>query len=158
MSKTAYSIAVLPGDGIGVEVVDAALAVLQAIAKRIGRRFDCAKHPAGAQHYLDCGDALPQSTLAACRAADAILFGAMGLPEVRQQDGTEIIPQLDIRFALDLYARRAADPQLRRAARPPGRPAGLDDRPGAGAREHRRPVLRAGPWPSRRQRGRRRGL
>jgi len=104
MSKTSYSIAVLPGDGIGVEVVDATLAVLHALEDRIGRRFECAKHPAGAQHYVDSGVALPESTLAACRAADAILFGAMGLPDVRQTDGTEIIPQLDIRFALDLYA------------------------------------------------------
>jgi 3-isopropylmalate dehydrogenase len=104
MSKTSYSIAVLPGDGIGVEVVDAALAVLRGLEERIGRRFACVKHAAGAQHYLDSGDALPASTLAACRAADAILFGAMGLPNVRQKDGTEIIPQLDLRFALDLYA------------------------------------------------------
>jgi 3-isopropylmalate dehydrogenase len=104
MSKPSYRIAVLPGDGIGSEVIDATLAVLKALEPRIGRSFDCAKHPAGAQHYVDCGDALPESTLAACRAADAILFGAMGLPDVRQQDGTEIIPQLDIRFALDLYA------------------------------------------------------
>jgi 3-isopropylmalate dehydrogenase len=104
MSKTSYSIAVLPGDGIGVEVVDATLAVLRALEERIGRRFECVKHPAGAQHYLDSGDALPDSTLAACRDADAILFGAMGLPDVRQKDGTEIIPQLDLRFALDLYA------------------------------------------------------
>jgi 3-isopropylmalate dehydrogenase len=104
MTKTSYSIAVLPGDGIGVEVVDATLAVLQAVQERIGRRFECAKHPAGAQHYLASGESLPAGTLAACRAADAILFGAMGLPDVRQQDGTEIIPQLDLRFALDLYA------------------------------------------------------
>jgi 3-isopropylmalate dehydrogenase len=104
MSKTSYSIAVLPGDGIGVEVVDATLAVLRAVEERIGRRFACVKHAAGAQHYLDSGDALPASTLAGCRAADAILFGAMGLPDVRQKDGTEIIPQLDLRFALDLYA------------------------------------------------------
>jgi 3-isopropylmalate dehydrogenase len=104
MSKTSYAIAVLPGDGIGVEVIDATLAVLHALQARIGRRFECAKHPAGAQHHVDSGEALPQSTLAACRAADAILFGAMGLPDVRQKDGTEIIPQLDIRFALDLYA------------------------------------------------------
>jgi 3-isopropylmalate dehydrogenase len=104
MSKPSYDIAVLPGDGIGVEVVDAALAVLSALETRIGRRFACVRHAAGAQHYVDCGDALPASTLAACRAADAILFGAMGLPDVRQKDGTEIIPQLDIRFALDLYA------------------------------------------------------
>ena len=104
MSKTSYSIAVLPGDGIGREVMAAALHVLHALAPRLGRRFDTAEHPAGAQHYLDSGDALPEATLAACRAADAILFGAMGLPHVRGTDGTEIIPQLDIRFALDLYA------------------------------------------------------
>jgi 3-isopropylmalate dehydrogenase len=104
MSKTSYSIAVLPGDGIGREVIAAALEVLHAVAPRLGRRFDTVDHPAGAQHYLDSGDALPERTLEACRAADAILFGAMGLPHVRGQDGTEIIPQLDIRFALDLYA------------------------------------------------------
>jgi len=104
MSKTSYSIAVLPGDGIGREVIAATLEVLHALAPRLGRRFDTLSHPAGAQHYLDSGDALPGRTLDACRAADAILFGAMGLPHVRAKDGTEIIPQLDIRFALDLYA------------------------------------------------------
>jgi 3-isopropylmalate dehydrogenase len=104
MSNTSYSIAVLPGDGIGREVTAAALQVLHAVAPRLGRRFDTVEHPAGAQHYLDSGVALPDSTLDACRAADAILFGAMGLPHVRARDGTEIIPQLDLRFALDLYA------------------------------------------------------
>ena len=104
MSKTSYSIAVLPGDGIGREVTSAALQVLHAVETRIDRRFDTALYPAGAQHYLDSGVALPDATLQACRQADAILFGAMGLPHVRNKDGTEIIPQLDIRFALDLYA------------------------------------------------------
>ena len=104
MKSSNYSIAVLPGDGIGREVMAAALEILHAVGTRVGRRFDTVAHPAGAQHYLDCGDALPQSTLAACRSAHAILFGAMGLPHVRSRDGTEIIPQLDIRFALDLYA------------------------------------------------------
>ena len=104
MIKTTYSIAVLPGDGIGPEVTAAALQVLHALSPRIGRRFDTVAHPAGAQHYLDSGIALPEATLTACRKADAILFGAMGLPQVRSQDGTEIIPQLDLRFALDLYA------------------------------------------------------
>lgn len=104
MTKTSYQIAVLPGDGIGQEVTAAGLEVLAALQARIGRRLNATNHPAGAQHYLDCGDALPEATLAACRAADAILFGAMGLPHVRGADGTEIIPQLDIRFALDLYA------------------------------------------------------
>jgi 3-isopropylmalate dehydrogenase len=104
MSQTSYSIAVLPGDGIGPEVIAAALQVLDALAPRINRRFVTAVHPAGAQHYLDSGVALPDATLEACRKADAILFGAMGLPHVRGRDGTEIIPQLDLRFALDLYA------------------------------------------------------
>jgi 3-isopropylmalate dehydrogenase len=104
MSETTYSIAVLPGDGIGREVTAAALEVLHAAGRRIGRRFETVTHPAGAQHYLDSGVALPDSTLAACRAAHAVLFGAMGLPDVRGADGTEIIPQLDLRFALDLYA------------------------------------------------------
>lgn len=104
MTQTNYSIAVLPGDGIGPEVMAASLEVLNALQGRIGRRFVFTPHPAGAQHYVDSGDALPKATLDACRAADAILFGAMGLPHVRAKDGTEIIPQLDIRFALDLYA------------------------------------------------------
>ncbi len=101
---TSYDIAVLPGDGIGREVMQSALAVLAALEERIGRHFQCTQHAAGAQHYVDSGVALPEPTLAAARRADAILFGAMGLPHVRGTDGTEIIPQLDIRFALDLYA------------------------------------------------------
>ncbi len=104
MSRTSYQIAVLPGDGIGIEVMRSALALLEALQPRLGCQFHTATYPAGAQHYLDAGVALPDSTLTACRAADAILFGAMGLPHVRGVDGTEIIPQLDIRFALDLYA------------------------------------------------------
>jgi 3-isopropylmalate dehydrogenase len=104
MIQSSYSIAVLPGDGIGREVMTASLEVLRAIEPKLGRRFVTVQQPAGAQHYVESGKALPDSTLDACRAADAILFGAMGLPHVRGADGTEIIPQLDIRFALDLYA------------------------------------------------------
>lgn len=101
---TSYDIAVLPGDGIGVEVMNAALEILRALEPRIGRKFTLTVHPAGAQLYADTGNALPDSTLKACRDAHAILFGAMGLPHVRAKDGTEVIPQLDLRFALDLYA------------------------------------------------------
>jgi 3-isopropylmalate dehydrogenase len=104
VASTTYAIAVLPGDGIGIEVMQAGLAVLAAVAPRIERQFATKLHPAGAQNFVDTGVALPDTTLAACRQADAILFGAMGLPHVRAKDGTEIIPQLDIRFALDLYA------------------------------------------------------
>jgi 3-isopropylmalate dehydrogenase len=99
-----YHIAVLPGDGIGVEVMHASLELLSALEPKLGRKFNTVIYPAGAQNYLDTGEALPDATLEACRQADAILFGAMGLPHVRGKDGTEIIPQLDLRFALDLYA------------------------------------------------------
>jgi 3-isopropylmalate dehydrogenase len=97
-------IAVLPGDGIGIEVMKAAEEVLQAAAKRSGIGIRMDYQPAGAQHYVDHGVALPEETLRVCEAADAILFGAMGLPHVRFPDGTEIIPQLDLRFHFDLYA------------------------------------------------------
>lgn len=104
MPLKSYDIAVLPGDGIGVEVMQAALELLPALGRRMGRRFATTVLAAGAQHFVDTGEALPAATLAACRRADAILFGAMGLPHVRDKDGTEVIPQLDLRFALDLYA------------------------------------------------------
>jgi 3-isopropylmalate dehydrogenase len=92
-------ICVLPGDGIGPEVIDATLPILQKVAK-----LDFATHPAGAQHYKKTGEALPESTFEAAKKADAILFGAMGWPEIRYPDGTEIAPQLDLRFRLELYA------------------------------------------------------
>ncbi|GAB5518654.1 MAG: isocitrate/isopropylmalate dehydrogenase family protein [Rhodothermales bacterium] len=101
----AFSIAVLPGDGIGTEVMDAALAVLDcAVALTDGLAVHPTTLPGGAAHYRDTGVALPEETLAAADAADAILFGAMGLPSVRAADGTEVIPQLDLRFHFNLYA------------------------------------------------------
>lgn len=102
--KSDYQIAVLPGDGIGNEVMKAAEQVLQALQSRTGVALALSYQKAGAQHYVDSGVALPDATLKACDEADAILFGAMGLPHVRGADGTEIIPQLDLRFHFDLYA------------------------------------------------------
>jgi 3-isopropylmalate dehydrogenase len=95
---------VLPGDGIGVDVIDATLPILQKVQRDAGFTLAFATHAAGAQHYKRSGDALPAATLAAARAADAILFGAMGWPEIRYPDGTEIAPQLDLRVELELYA------------------------------------------------------
>jgi 3-isopropylmalate dehydrogenase len=99
-----YSIAVLPGDGIGTEVIDAVVPLLERLSHDAGFAFAFRSHPAGAQHYKATGDALPAATLEAARAADAILFGAMGWPAIRYPDGTEIAPQLDLRVALELYA------------------------------------------------------
>src|SRR3954470_8677006 len=97
-------IAVLPGDGIGTEVTDATLAVLEPLAKRHGIGITTEMLPAGAFHYRDTGEAFPEASFAAAQAADAILLGAMGWPGIRQADGTEIAPQLDLRFRLGLYA------------------------------------------------------
>jgi 3-isopropylmalate dehydrogenase len=99
-----FDICVLPGDGIGVDVIDATLPLLQKIQHGAPFAFRFTTYPAGAQHYQRTGVALPEPTLAAARAADAILFGAMGWPAIRYPDGTEIAPQLDLRVELDLYA------------------------------------------------------
>ncbi len=100
-----YRITVLPGDGIGPEVMAEALKVLRALEAGFrGLRFECKKHRAGAACYRETGTELPPETLEACRTADAILFGSAGLPDVRSPDGTEIAPQLTLRVLLDLYA------------------------------------------------------
>src|SRR6476646_4107776 len=100
-----FHIAVLPGDGIGPDVIAEGVRVLRAVESTLtGVRFDLREHPAGAAEYLRNGDPLPASTMAACRAADAILLGAMGLPDVRWPDGKEMAPQLDLREELELYA------------------------------------------------------
>jgi len=105
MTSSTFRIAVLAGDGIGPEVVSPCVDVLNAAAEKIGGfTLEYEDFPAGAQEYLRSGEALPAATLAACRAADAILLGAMGWPEVRYPDGTEIAPQLDLRTELGLFA------------------------------------------------------
>lgn len=103
--RPTLDIAVLPGDGIGAEVTPAALSVAEAaLAATGGPRLATREWPAGAQTYLDRGTALPDETKRACEDAEAIYLGAMGLPAVRYEDGTEISPQLDLRFMFDLYA------------------------------------------------------
>jgi 3-isopropylmalate dehydrogenase len=98
-----YRIAVLAGDGIGPEVVAEARKVLGAVAGRGGLAFTFEEAETGAACYRRTGEDLPRETLEICQAADAILFGAAGLPEVRFPDGTEIAPQLTLRTVLDLY-------------------------------------------------------
>src|SRR6187200_3026654 len=104
MKANAFRIAVMPGEGIGVEVMAAALAVLDAVEARFGLAFATDAIPGGAHHYKDTGAILPEDGMARAGAADAILFGAMGWPDIRYPDGTEIAPQLDLRVQLELYA------------------------------------------------------
>ncbi|MDF2780381.1 MAG: 3-isopropylmalate dehydrogenase [Geminicoccaceae bacterium] len=103
--NTELRIAVLPGDGIGVEVMAACLAVLEALERRVGGyRLVTETLAGGAAAYRDTGVAFSDENFAKVAAADAILFGAMGLPEVRYPDGTEIAPHLEMRRELELYA------------------------------------------------------
>jgi 3-isopropylmalate dehydrogenase len=85
-------------------VTEATLAVLEPLARRHGIGIATEMLPAGAFHYQATGDAFPETSFRAAEAADAILLGAMGWPGIRQADGTEIAPQLDLRFRLNLYA------------------------------------------------------
>ncbi|HMH19462.1 MAG TPA: 3-isopropylmalate dehydrogenase [Burkholderiales bacterium] len=72
-------IAVLPGDGVGPEVVAEAVKVLAAV-RRDGLALDCEEAPVGGAAYDSAGDPLPEPTLQLARKADAILFGAVGGP------------------------------------------------------------------------------
>ena len=74
-------IAVLPGDGVGPEIVREALRVLDAVARKSGHVFEIAEHPVGGAAHDLCGDCLPAATLAAAKDADAVLLGAVGGPK-----------------------------------------------------------------------------
>jgi 3-isopropylmalate dehydrogenase len=99
-------IALLPGDGIGPEVVDAAVQVLDAIAARYEHTFEYLPGLVGGAAIDATGTALPDETAAICREADAILLGAVGGPKwdnpraaVRPEQGL-----LGLRAALEVFA------------------------------------------------------
>ena len=103
-TKSTYTIAVIPGDGIGPEIIAAASAVLAKVAELNGFELDLVQYEAGADAYQKHGQALPAETLAGCREADAILKGPTGLPQVRLPDGTEAgVLGGYLRNGLDLY-------------------------------------------------------
>ena len=97
-----YKVAVFEGDGIGPEIMAPTLEILAGLPG--GERLEVTALPAGAAHYAVTGESLPAGSLAEARAADAILLSAMGLPDVRYPDGTEISPQIELRKALGLFA------------------------------------------------------
>ena len=126
-SNRRFRIAVMPGDGIGPEVIDAALTVLEAATgDGAGFALDFEHLTAGAGAWRDTGTAMSQQTFERAKAADAVLLGAMGLPDVRYADGTEIAPQLDLRFRLGLYAGVRPVRALPGGARPLADPRGAD--------------------------------
>ena len=101
---TNYEIAVMPGDGIGPEVIDAALAVLKECEKRIGLRLNYTFHDFSADLYRRTGRKINAADMDEIGKADAVLFGAMGLPDVRGPDGLELGAQVEMRAHYKLFA------------------------------------------------------
>lgn len=104
-----YSIATIPGDGIGTEVMAAAVKVLEALAERTGLEFEFRLLYAGDEHKERTGIALPPETIEGVKASDACLFAAVG------NTAKEVI--IPLRQRLNLYAN------LRPAKAYPGVPA-----------------------------------
>jgi 3-isopropylmalate dehydrogenase len=102
---SSFTIAVFEGDGIGPEITAPTVQLLADLAARSGDyALSFQSLPAGAAHYAKTGESLPQTSFDAAATADAILLSAMGLPDVRYADGTEISPQIDLRKAFKLFA------------------------------------------------------
>ncbi len=105
MARQSLQIALIKGDGIGVDVCDAALAVADAaLAKLDGVELRYREIAAGAAYYSEHGRDIEPGGEAAVGEADAIFLGAIGLPAVRHADGTEISPHLRLRDRYGLYA------------------------------------------------------
>lgn len=100
-------IALLPGDGIGPEVTQQAIKVLDTIALRFGHQFTYTSADVGAIAIERHGDPLPDATLETCLAADAILFGAIGHPRYDNDPSAKVRPEqglLRLRKSLGLFA------------------------------------------------------
>jgi len=97
-----YKLAVIPGDGIGPEVVAEGLKVLNVIAAKHGLNFTKTEYELGAKYWHKTGETLPDSILAELAKADVILLGAVGDPSV-PSGVLERGLLLKLRFAFDHY-------------------------------------------------------
>ena len=100
------NIAVLAGDGIGPEVTNQAIKVLNAISQKFNHTFNYANALVGAIAIDQTNNPLPEETLTICRQSDAILFGAIGDPKYDNDPAAKIRPEqglLALRKALGLY-------------------------------------------------------
>ena len=106
MSESTIDLAVIPGDGIGPEVVAEALKVLEKAAAAEGIVLQQTHYELGAAHWLATGETLPEETLADLRGRDAILFGAVGAAPGDTRIPSGIIERellLKLRFSLDHF-------------------------------------------------------
>jgi len=97
-----YDIGVIPGDGIGPEVSDEGLKVLEAVAAIEGFQYKLVEYPYNGEYYLRTKELVPDSVIDEWRTLDAVLLGAIGHPDVE----TGLVERsviLGLRFGLDLY-------------------------------------------------------
>ncbi len=102
-----YKIAILAGDGIGPEIVDQGIKVLNAIGKRFNHTFEFKKALVGACAIDATGDPFPEETFQLCMDSDAVLFGAIGDPKYDNDPKAKVRPEqglLAMRKKLGLYA------------------------------------------------------
>ena len=101
-----YKIAVIPGDGIGPEIVGEALNVLEKVGQKFGHTFTTTEVLAGGCAIDATGKALPEETLEICKASDAVLLGAVGGPKWDNLPGGERPERalLGLRSGLGLFA------------------------------------------------------
>ena len=100
-----YNIALLKGDGIGPEIVDSAVRVLERVGKKFGHEFVFTPYLIGGIAIDTCGEPLPRETVDGCLAADSVLLGAVGGPKWDTLPGN-IRPEkalLGIRAAMGLF-------------------------------------------------------
>ena len=119
-----HSIAVLPGDGIGPEVVAEAVKVLDAVTRPAGVTLEKTSYPLGAEHWLETGEVLNEDTMERLRSHDAILFGAVGAAPNDKRIPSGILERdllLKLRFGFDHYIN------LRPAVLYPGTTSPLSD-------------------------------
>ncbi|NFO04967.1 3-isopropylmalate dehydrogenase [Clostridium botulinum] len=100
-----YNVAVIPGDGIGPDIVTEAVKVLNVVGKKFGHKFEYEYVMAGGCSIDKNGEALPKETLDICKASDAVLLGAVGGPRWDDPD-SKIRPEqalLGLRSGMNLY-------------------------------------------------------
>lgn len=102
-----FNIGVLPGDGIGPEIVEQAIKVLNAVAKKYNHEFIYTNAVVGATAIDQTGDPYPEATHEVCMNSDAVLFGAIGDPKYDNDPKAKVRPEqglLAMRKKLGLYA------------------------------------------------------
>ena len=105
MLKSHASVALIKGDGIGIDVSEAAIEIAHQATKRIGGcNFTVEETLAGAGYFQDTGHDVEPGGEVKVGRADAIFLGAIGLPSIRYTDGTEVSPHLRLRDQYGLYA------------------------------------------------------